>query len=507
MLERYEMPFLDSAVDSFKWAVEEKLEAGYTRQDPNTPTTLPLAISLPLHSGSSRLNRPRVMVKHIITQADTGVLDSWLEDVAFAFSQSLETLTARDDVSNSHLQGILGTQWNLPRLRQLEIQRRRRSVHFDTGALVHSPLLEELVLRDHPTYLNEIDWDTVALQEPLRLSKLRVLRLKGIPAITFHPHSFLTSRDVKDDGDYPGMPDLHTLSLDVNGSLNSSPTYALTQIATPAPPRLTMERSDVPEGPTTRRAWEMLQDRSLWAWNWDLPHLTVMELRGEFGLYFDMAMLQRTPGLEVLCLDIWSRFLPPEAQARTLDLSELTIAMGRSDEAEGTQDNGDNNDDRKQMELLVLPRLTHLHLEGPWTIDGQTLKILFTQVMPNLVCISESGCQGFDLREWMKATAKLPKLLSANMRKIKAQDSPLMAIQDFGLRAEEIPSGGGGGVGVDIETLVNVVLKIKSSMELSILTNWWPLVDRQQALKERGVVEYLFGGSVFTRARHGGRFP
>ncbi|KAF9546215.1 hypothetical protein EC957_009954 [Mortierella hygrophila] len=480
-LQAYEMPFLGASVDSFEWAVKEKLEAGYTRSDPNVPTP-----SLPSMSSLSLSNRPshcsRAMIKHIKVQADVEVLDDWLEDVVFAFSESLETLSTRDDVSNPQLRSTLITRWNLPRLRQLEMQRRPRSLRFDTGMLVHSPLLEELVLKDHMIYLDDFDWDAVVLQEPLRLPKLRILRLKGIPAITFHPHSFLTNcsadgQDDKGDGDedFPGMPNLHTLSLNVNGSMDSMPNYAPSQLEFPNPSRSMVPREKGEGEWTVPTSWSLLRDRSFWDWTWNLPLLTVLELRGEFGLYFDLAMLKRTPALEVLCLDIWSRFLPLSAQTRTLDLSELAVTQEQDGEAAVA-----GND--KQQDLLLLPRLTHLHLEGPWVINGPTLKTLFTRVMPNLVCISERGCKGFNLREWMEATVELEHLLSANMVTRISQDVPLQVIEDYKLKAADRS---------DVAALINmtIILKIHWVMELSTLANWWPGARRQRELKEAGVVE------------------
>ncbi|KAF8947960.1 hypothetical protein BGZ47_007098 [Haplosporangium gracile] len=495
-LQRYEMPFLGVAVDSFEWAVKEKQDAGYTRQDPNTPTpTIPSISSLSISDLNTSNHRSRVMVKHIKVQANVRVLDSWLEDVVFAFSESLETLFARDDVSNPQLCGTLVTRWNLPRLRQLEIQRRRRSLRFDTGMLVHSPLLEELVLRDHIIHLDDFAWDITVLQEPLRLPRLRILRLKGIPAITFHPRSFLSSygtdgqKDNNDDGeDYPGMPNLHTLSLNVNGSMDSLPTHALSQSAFLASSWMTVGRESGDEDWTIPTVWSLLRDRSFWSWTWHLPQLTALELRGEFGLYFNLAMLKGMPALEVLCLDIWSRFLPLSAQTRTLKLSELTVAR---EQKEGEVVTGNE----KQQELLVLPRLAYLHLQGPWVIKGPTLKTLFTRVMPNLVCISECGCQGFDLREWMEATVELEQLISSSMYTMTSQDVPLKVIEDYELKAAERSSW---------ENLMNVFLKINETMASSILDSWWPGTRRQRELKESGVVEYVFAGSVHTRPRRVG---
>ncbi|KAK3824215.1 MAG: hypothetical protein JOS17DRAFT_271468 [Linnemannia elongata] len=491
-LQAYEMPFLGTSVDSFGWAVKEKLEAGYARQDPNTPAlSLPSIASLSLSDSNHPNHRPRVMVKHIKVQANVGVLDDWLEDVVFAFSESLETLSAKDDVSNPQLPSTLVTRWNLPRLRQLEMQRRRRSLQFDTRMLVHCPLLEELVLRDHMTYLNDFEWDTMVLQEPLRLPKLRILRLKGIPAITFHPHSFLTSCSAdrqgdngEGDEDFPGMPNLHTLSLDANGSMDSLPTRALFQSAFPAPSWITVPLGTGVGEWMVPTVWSRLRNRSFWNWTWNLPLLTVLELRGEFGLYFDLAMLKRTPALEVLCLDIWSRFLPLSAQTRTLDLSELAMTQEQGNEAVAGID--------ERQDLLLLSQLTHLHLQGPWVINGPTLKTLFKRVMPSLVCISELGCRGFNLREWMEATVELEHLLSSSMATMPSQNDPLQVIQDYELKAAERSS---------MDTPMKVSLKIKETMELSILANWWPGTRRQQELKEGRVVEYVFAGNVHTRPR------
>lgn len=505
-LQRYEMPFLGADVDSFEWAVKEKLEAGYIRQDPNTATsttTLPSISSLSLSDLQHPIHRPRVMVKHVKVQANIGVMDGWLENVAFAFSESLETFSIRDDVSNPHLSGAHVTRWNLPRLRKLEMQS-RRSLHFDTGMLVHSPLLEELVLRDHVTYLNDFEWDAVVLQEPLRLPKLQILRLKGIPAITFHPHSFLTGygqsdnddNSSNDHDDHPGMPNLHTLSLNVNGSMDPLPTTTISQHAYPAPSWMTVGRDMGDANWTIPAVWSQLRNRSFWNWTWNMPQLTVLELRGDFALYFDLEMLKRTPALEVLSLDIWSRLLPPSAQTRTLDLSELVVA-GKEQQLESEAVTRNGEPQREQQELLVLSRLTHLHLQGPWIINGPTLKSLLTRVMPNLICISECGCRGFNLREWMEATVQLKHLLSSNMYTMTSQDVPLKVIKQYELKAGPDRS--------NMEALEYVFLKIHETMEMSILANWWPGPRRQRELKESGVVEYVFAGSIHTRPRRASR--
>ncbi|KAG0297195.1 hypothetical protein BGZ96_007404 [Linnemannia gamsii] len=483
-LQRYEMPFLGADVDSFEWAAKEKLDAGYTRQDPNTATSttmLPLISSLSLSDLQRPSHRSRVMVKHVKVQANIEVMDGWLENVAFAFSESLETFSIRDDVSNPQLGSALVTHWNLPHLRKLEMQSRQRSLHFDTGMLVHSPLLEDLVLRDHVAYLNDFEWDAVVLQEPLRLPKLQILRLKGIPAITFHPHSFLNVHGIdgqsNDDGsssnnhdDYPGMPNLHTLSLNVNGSMDSLPTTALTQHTFPPLPWMTVERETSDADGTIPAVWSQLRDRSFWNWTWNMPQLTVLELRGEFALYFDLDMLKRTPALEVLSLDIWSRFLPRSAQTRTLDLSELMVA-GKEQQQKSEVVKASEELQKEQQELLVLPRLTHLHLEGPWVINGPTLKSLFTRVMPNLIWISECGCRGFNFREWMEATVQLEHLLSSNMYTMTTQDVPLKVIEQYELKA--------AGDRSNMESLKNELLKINETMEMSILANRWPGPRRQ----------------------------
>ena len=63
------------------------------------------------------------------------------------------------------------------------------SLLFNMGMLNHSP--EKLVLRNHAIYLNDFDWNSLDLQEPLQTPSLCELGLKGVPAITFHPHSLL----------------------------------------------------------------------------------------------------------------------------------------------------------------------------------------------------------------------------------------------------------------------------------------------------------------------------
>jgi hypothetical protein len=229
-----------------------------------------------------------------------------------------------------------------------------------------------------------------------------------------------------------------------------------------------------------------------------MPQLTVLELRGEFALYFDLAMLKRTPALEVLCLDISSQFLPLSAQTLTLDLSVLAV-VGEQQQQESEAATGNEAPQQEKRELLVLPRLTHLHLQGSWVINGSTLKTLFSRVMPNLICVSEYGCQGFDLREWMEATVQLEHLLSSNMYTIPSQDNPLKVIKEYELKAAP------DRLRLNMKAWEYASLKNKGVMELSILANWWPGLRRQRELREGEVVEYIFARNVHTRPRRANR--
>ncbi|KAF9922649.1 hypothetical protein FBU30_007236 [Linnemannia zychae] len=63
-----------------------------------------------------------------------------------------------------------------------------------------------------------------------------------------------------------------------------------------------------------------LNTRPAWTWDWNLPNMTQMSLRGEVAFRFQFKMLDKTPSLQYLSVNIesWS-----EDHERVVELTDL----------------------------------------------------------------------------------------------------------------------------------------------------------------------------------------
>ncbi|KAG0019754.1 hypothetical protein BGZ82_011799 [Podila clonocystis] len=82
---------------------------------------------------------------------------------------------------------------------------------------------------------------------------------------------------------------------------------------------------------------------------------------------------------------------------------------------------------------LVVPSLTTLELNGRWNMSESVLETMLDQVFVNVESLDMFGCEGFETRAWIRATAAMPFLKSARVN--RAMDAGTLA--DFGLHSHK----------------------------------------------------------------------
>ncbi|KAF9997538.1 hypothetical protein BGZ80_000236 [Entomortierella chlamydospora] len=451
-LQRYEMPFIGSELDSFQFAVIEKNNAGFSLEHPNNVFV------------QNRRNNtePRLMVKHIKIRSIIKTLDSRLDQVSYAFSESLQTLEAtvqspnltRSIVSptSPQLPGLIGKHWSLPCLQRLDIQEQSQGLLLDTRLLSNCPLLEELSLIDIAVYPKNFEFHAIPLQEPFYLPKLKKLKLEGLSALGFHPDTLRW------------LPKLEILSLKTN--FTTEPR-GFSIIRSPVHTPLWMTN---PDDPSTPQFLERLRDTTTWSWDWHLPLLATLELYGEFAMSFPLQALQRMPLVHTLHLHTGTHFNASCSLRRQMNLSEFTVGDPPYHTCKNTEPN-------LPSQVFSLPRLQNFYVGGSWELDCEALKSVFSLVMPNLRCISEAMVSSITIPEWIQTTFVLEHLLVAR----SAMMHP---------------------------TISEVVKEFNFQRDYTARSHFrpfeqpsWPGVEEQREMQRQETVKYNFGNDKFIRTK------
>ncbi|KAF9343918.1 hypothetical protein BGX34_006223, partial [Mortierella sp. NVP85] len=284
--------------DMFQWAVLEKKkqkEAGHQQES---------VVGRPLSSWQHRLHTSdlvRLQSIRILNEKPSP-LDHELNDIAFAFSDSLEEWSVRNGLSGrSCVKDIIkspvvthGQGWDLPRLRILSFEVFDSRLHFDMDGLERCRALESLTMRDDlATHrYRDIRWWSVVC-----LPHLKKLDLKGSPALHFNMDSLHQSPCLEEltmrmtpviDDDDPGNRRYHM----------------------PSPEGMEHEDSDTEgvdghessEMPDSSQEYQSIGGRPQYTWDWQLPNLRDLDLAAVFALVFEFRWLQHLPNLQSLRL-------------------------------------------------------------------------------------------------------------------------------------------------------------------------------------------------------------
>ncbi|KAK3821564.1 MAG: hypothetical protein J3Q66DRAFT_398585 [Benniella sp.] len=382
--------------DMFEWAVMEKKKKDAQHQQESTVGG---------YSSSwqhSHYNNGLVPLQSIkITNQKASPLVQELNDIAFAFSDSLEELCVDDgrwgfkefvEDTNASRTVFYGQGWHLPHLRCLFSDVFDLRLHFDMDALQRCRALESLTLRDAVVNYRHRDirsWSVV------HLLHLKRLDLKGSPALHFNMESLHHS------------PCLEELTLKMDTAFRG--TFWCFLI--PYPEELECEDSDTEavDGhessgiPGSNQGHQSIGRRPRYTWDWHLPKLYKLELAAVFAFMFDFQWLQYLPNLRSLRLSTisWANKL----HERHITLKDLS----KREQQQPLDEYGPREilSDR----YIGLPKLESIELDGSWIFEENVLEVLCMRVAPNLHCINfGSDCTGFTLEECITLSRKMPHL-------------------------------------------------------------------------------------------------
>ncbi|KAF9921765.1 hypothetical protein FBU30_008180 [Linnemannia zychae] len=462
VLERIRMISFGNDEETFQWAVQERhqYDMDVAAKRPHPKQLVPLRLF------DYTYRYP--------------VFGHQLNNAVFAFGRTLECIYVSGDwwrlltKQEKNLGFSVGDQdhgWDTPQLLELVILMNSIHIHFHPDILTRCPRLTRLFLRDPR---GKYCLDKVVYWKPTRLPDLSSLSLEGTPATCFHPDILRSTAKLK------------TLELQMRTADRGSPYIPSRREINPAEGE---SETDDPEDSENHSDNDDSEDdgddytsdndvmsnlpyiisssenaiprrRSVWTWDWDLPMLTKLTLNAEFGYRFQFKMLEGTPNLLYISIDIcsWSG-----QHQRTITLEDLLKpgyvhpAMARFMEKERhraivnkqplayNRNNDDNNttvdankeeleldNTWKEFEYVHVPAVTRFTLTGPWIIDSRVLTILFSKVAPKISDLTLAA-KGHTVKEYVKATSEYLHSLDSAYHHIPVKAKVL---EDAGLAAD-----------------------------------------------------------------------
>ncbi|KAF9537644.1 hypothetical protein EC957_007838 [Mortierella hygrophila] len=437
--------------DMFKWAVQERKDFDESKEAAPSRRSL-----IPLREYQIQFPNPS--------------FGRQVDDVAYAFQDTLETMIISGfcphdfNIDQSWPEFLLGTgdsneadvdslpSWpELPRLNVLCVYTTWIYLRVHRHLLKMLPRLSTLTLDDKRSRYNLAD---VVHWEPAELPDLTHLSLTGTAAISFHPDTFKSTRNLYSldlrmeyHDAYSFIP--HPEQFDqtpANSSGESADEHG-------------DDDDDDDDNDNSFSIPSPQRRRPVWTWDWDLPKLTHLCLTSEFAYRFQFRMLAGTPSLLYFTLDINSfsrlhkrtvgiadlvkpgfqhpelqRFLEQErqqqekkrTQERRRDRFDLDYGeQEEEEEVEGDELDGNGGDDEEQsgsqddeiwqeFEFVNLTGLEDFLLAGPWMLDYRVLSALFGKVAPKMERVRLKECYGFSVSEFVKSTSEnLHKLQEA----------------------------------------------------------------------------------------------
>ncbi|KAG0046513.1 hypothetical protein BGZ83_008330 [Gryganskiella cystojenkinii] len=227
--------------------------------------------------------------------------------------------------------------------------------------------------------------------------KMTHIELVGYPALVFHPDSLLQTPNLQElrlrqskihgFSFIPPVEELETSFRDVSGEVLEGSIKPLSLSSTEAP---------------------VLGHRAVWTWDWQLPHLTLLELSGEFAFLFKFRMLVSCPALESLNINILTE---EGVHNRVLSFQDFMTKSSVSNS---------DNEHGHQSEFITALSLKELTLSGPWFLNDETIQVMYgcstnrTAVFPKLTRLSEYRIwAGYSLKVWLTLMQGLPDLKRA----------------------------------------------------------------------------------------------
>ncbi|KAG0205925.1 hypothetical protein BGX33_007641 [Mortierella sp. NVP41] len=411
-----ELDIISPGPGIFKWAVKEKKKSERLVRDRNLRRNNGEGM---VRSTEDDLKYGLVPLKVVTLHEGSTQFTDEIDDIAFPFSDTLSELSvctsrlALDGPRPFHVgRGFV----YLPLLTRLDFQRSlcRLLVHEDLF-----DLCPNLVFVNLDDLTNLYECEDIVPCFPADLDILVTLRLSGWSALTFHPDTLHSTKDLKyfDIGlyydDYEGcyIPPLQELNLSYGIEDDSLDIFWIHFLPTIIRPQ--------------------------WTWDWYLPQ-----------------MLQGCPELRELSLLMYT-FEDPVSRAITHS-NLFAPRIGPID-----HDDNDRNTPAPE-ERILMHNLTKLRMEGNWTMDDAVLLAFLPGMFPNLKEMKEVDWLGATLKGLVKAfrvVKTLEKVTTTSQRKPSAEE-----MEEFGMCLED--------EGLDKEKVLPVSIAFREEEDHSSITKY-----------------------------------
>ncbi|KAK3821606.1 MAG: hypothetical protein J3Q66DRAFT_438424 [Benniella sp.] len=378
--------------DMFQWAVLEKKQKDAVQQQQSVAGR---QLSSWQHSHQDLVPLQSIKITH--NTPLTPVQE--LNDIVFAFSDSLEDLTVCEEWDFDRMistdlrtssQVVHGRDWNLPHIRYLQVEVQYSQLQFDLDALQRFRALELLYLEDRIAIYDHRD---IRSWPPLNHPHLKRLVLNGSPALFFNLDSL------------HHLPCLDELELGTLGSIDGhyipSPEEMCEDSQTQDQQAATANGHELSGTPGSSQGYQSIGKRPRFTWDWYLPIVQDLELRAAFAYKFDFQWLQHLPNLHSFSLN--SSSTQQAIHERSLTLNDLS----RGPQQQQDEDEGKITSDQ----YLSSPTLETIVLKGHWSFDAKVLEVFCLVVAPNLRRVHFGpACGGHSLLEWVVVARRMPCL-------------------------------------------------------------------------------------------------
>ncbi|KAG0374154.1 hypothetical protein BGX24_010750 [Mortierella sp. AD032] len=316
-----------------------------------------------------------------------------LDDILYGFSQTLEKLIVYI-ISDVSFLAHIGHQWHDPAihfsaLAHLSITTRNRLV-IDRHLLSRCPNLVSVDISDYNTTSYQCQDIVPCL--PARLAKLEDLELLGWTALTFHPDTLYSTASLVSLA--VGIPcrRLFNFYIPPDEELNAS--YGLPAFDDAEDGNEFETGNGTGAGATTMTTTMAIRP----SWKWHLPHLTSLELSGEYAYRFQFRMLQGCPALRTMELNMLTRL---GLEVRLLTIDGDLFVENSSSSLPPPLDTFSPRPSKAtprplRRERIMAPKLEILAMRGAWSIDDAVMaKFLGKEMFPRLKKLSTNGWIGF----------------------------------------------------------------------------------------------------------------
>ncbi|KAK5821443.1 hypothetical protein F5H01DRAFT_337169 [Linnemannia elongata] len=380
---------------TFQWAVKEKqelerLQGNVTNFQLSTDKQGVGATSSPLYLEHGLVPLAQVSISDVSSTTDE------LDDIVFAFSHTLESLTVHLRTEQGPTISYFGQNWtvNLLALTHLTIST-WNLLKIDRYLFARCPNLVSVELVD--SNATRYHCREIVPCAPAQLAKLETVNLLGWSSLTFHPDTlYSTERLISLTLSVPCASSIYCYIPPVE-ELNQS--YGILQ-----------DDTDLGTGATAgapSEAFGTLEDaivRPEWRWDWHLPHLAKLELTGEYAFRFQFRMLQGCPSLKTLDLNMLT-----ESVTHVVVLTEADVFLPQQYNSDlySTLPSTTTTPPQQQpqRERIVAPELQTLTMRGSWSInDAVMTQFLSRTTFPRLKRVVANAWIGFS---WLGLTNAL----------------------------------------------------------------------------------------------------